>query len=312
MTGAGGQGTAVSGPGRASPEDSVWAFGPPETEITVRNAELLLAHLPVFLAGWPFRRLGGAGQEAAEIDVARRRDGPIAVTLYGPGGNEALFDDAFAAADGLAGALIARLVVRRPDMICFHAGSARVGPGLVVLLGDSLAGKSSVALQMAAAGYRLFGDDRLAVRLAEGRPPAGTCLGLTPKVRLPLPPDCGERFAEYVDAFTEMRDDEAAYLKLWEGEAAGFGEDAPLAALVILDRRETGPCALTPASRSEIVRALLLNCFSPHIDAQALVPAMTALATRIGGHRLQFSSSREAASALAAAVRPHPAQRRNG
>jgi hypothetical protein len=238
--------------------------------------------------------------------------GQIAVTLHGPGGNEALFDDAFAAADGLAGALIARLVTRRPDMICFHAGSALVGAGLVVLLGDSLAGKSSVALQLAAAGYRLFGDDRLAVRLEEGRPPAGACLGLTPKVRLPLPPDCGDRFAEYVESFTEMRDDNAAYLKLWEGEAAAFGEDAPLASFVILDRREAGPCALSPASRPEIVKALLLNCFSPHIDARALVPAMTGLATGVGGRRLQFSSSREAAAALTAAVRAGPTRQRDG
>ncbi len=290
-------------------DESIWAFGHPGTEIAVRNAELLLAHLPIFLSGWPLRRLGGAGGDPAEIDVAEMADGRIAVTLHGPGGNESVFDDAFAAANGLASALVARLVVRRDDMICFHAGSARVGPGLVVLLGDSFAGKSSVALQMAAAGYRLFGDDRLAVRLTEEQPdsPVGVCLGLTPKVRLPLPPDCGVRFEEYVESFTEMRDDEAAYLKLWEGEAASFGDEAPIAGFVILDRRETAESQLSSAARPDIVKALLLNCFSPHIDARTLVPALTGLAIRAEGFRLQFSSSRDAASVLTAAFRARPA-----
>ena len=292
--------------------ESCWAFGPPETEITVRNAELLLAHLPIFLTGWPCRRIGDAEECDAEIVVAEQSAGRVAVTLSGPDGDEALFDDAFAAADGLAGALIARFVSRRPDAICFHAGSAQVGDKLAVLLGDSLAGKSSVALQMASSGYRLFGDDRLAVRLAEEPSAVGMCLGLTPKVTLPLPSDCGTRFADFVEAFTEMRDDNVAYLKLWEGEAASFIEEAPISALVILDRREAGSCNLSPATSPEIVEALLTDCFSPQGEAQTLLPAITRLASWVDGYRLQFSNSAEAASALTTSLRKRQGSGRDG
>jgi hypothetical protein len=52
-------------------------------------------------------------------------------------------------------------------------------------------------------------------------PPAAEGLGLMPKVRLPLPRDCGPRFAEYVEAFTEIQGDDAGYLKLW----AGYGRN---------------------------------------------------------------------------------------
>ena len=100
------------------------------------------------------------------------------------------------------------------------------------------------------------------------------CLGLTPKVRLPLPADCGPRFAEYIESFTEIRDEEVAYLKLWDGEAAAFLEQAPLAAFVILNRNGAGACTLDPVSRPAIVKALLAQCFAPHVDPQSLVPAL--------------------------------------
>lgn len=282
---------------------SPWAFGPPDTEICVGNAELLLAQLPFFLGGWPCRRLDDAESRAMDITILERPDNRIEVDLTGPGALNRVFENEFDAADGLASALVAAYISRHADTFCLHASSARIGPGLVVLLGDPLAGKSSVALHMAAAGYRLFGDDRLAVRLGADGAAAGLCLGLTPKVRLPLPADCGRRFAEYIDSFTEIRDEAAAYLKLWEGEAAVFLEQSPIAAFVILNRAETGACAMAPASRAAIVKALLARCFAPQIDARDLVPALTDLASSVAGYELGFSHSGEAASSLTATLR---------
>lgn len=281
---------------------SPWAFGPPDTEIRVSNAEILLAQLPIFLGGWPCRRLDDADSANMDIEIIGQPDKTIEVSLTGPGALSTVFDSEFDAADGLASALIAAYISRHSDMLCLHAGSAQLRSGLVVMLGDSQAGKSSVALHLAAAGYRLFGDDRLAVVVGNGKATSGLCLGLTPKVRLPLPADCGQRFAEYVDSFTEIRNDAVAYLKLWEGEAAGFLEQSPIAAFVILNRAETGRCTMAPASRPAIVKALLAQCFAPHINARDLVPAITALAARVAGYELGFSNSSEAASLLASTV----------
>jgi hypothetical protein len=276
-------------------DPACWAFGPPGAGTLVRNAELLLAHLPVFLAGWPFRRVAeDEGLEPA-IAVAERAGGEIAVTT---GGAESVFADAFKAANGLAGALVAGFV-RRSGLLAVDAGSAQVGRGLAVLLGGPLSGKSSIALHMAAAGYRLFGAHRLALRLTPAGPPAGLCLGLTPRVRLPLPPDCGARFRDYVESFTEIRGPTAAWLKLWEGEAAGFMEDAPLAAFVLLERGESSPCSLTPAPAPDVAAALAAAGCSPPAAGAALAE----VASRVPGYRLSFSSSREAAAALVAALR---------
>lgn len=293
--------------GDRSSDAALWCFGPEGGEITVRDADILLAHLPLFLTGWPLKRIDAVVGDIANIDVVQLSDGRIEIVRHGAGPDEQVFDNEFSAANGLSGALVAAYVAGRDDKVCFHASGARIGSGLAVLLGDSFAGKSSVALQLAAAGYRLFADDRLAVSLdGADAPPAqcfGQCLGLTPKVRLPLPDDCGSRFREYVAAFTEVRDDGAAYLKLWDGEAAVFLEESPVSAFVILERTGTGPCSLLPVSRPEIAKTLLSTCFSPHIDTRTLVPAMTRLAANADGYKLTFSSSREAAAVLAGALR---------
>lgn len=294
--------------GRSPLTVSPWAFGPPGREVFVGNAELLLAYLPFFLNGWPFHRLPDSDQRAMDITVIKRPDKQFAVDLRGPGALNSVFGSEFEAADGLANALVASFVARRINTLCLHASSSQIGSGIVVFLGDSMAGKSSIALHLAAAGYRLFGDDQLAVLTGEAENATGLCLGLTPKVRLPLPDDCGPRFREYVDSFTEIRDDEAAYLKLWEGEAAVFLDQLPIRAFVILNRSGpnksvSGETALLPASRPAILKALLAQCFAPHIGAENLVPVLTALASSAAGYELNFSNSGDAASLLTSTLR---------
>ena len=285
---------------------SPWAFGPPDTEVLVGNAELLLAQLPFFLSGWPCRRLDDSDERGMDINIVERPDKRFEVNLTGPGALDSVFENEFDAADGLASALVAAFVARQTGTLCLHAGSAQIGAGIVVLLGDSMAGKSSVALHLAAAGYRLFGDDRLAVRLGDGAEAAGLCLGLTPKVRLPLPNDCGTRFQEYVDSFTEIRDEGAAYLKLWEGEAAVFQDQAPITTFVVLNRSDAGGSALLPAPRPAILKALLAQCFAPQMSTEALVPALTGLASGAAGFELNFSNSGDAAALLTATLRNVP------
>jgi hypothetical protein len=284
---------------------AIWHFGPDDAPVRVAGAEALLAHLPIFLGGWPLRRVADAAP-GCDVLVRTEPGGAIAVETFGPGGAVLRFDNEMDAANGLAGALVAEYVAARADTVCLHAGSALVGAGLCVVLGASLAGKSSVAMQLAASGYRLFGDDRLAVRPAGGDAPAeGLCLGLQPKLRLPLPDDAGPALAGFLESYTEIRTETTAYLRPWDTEAAGFGDAAPLGALVALERGEDGdaPATLEPAPTAEIARALLANVFAAHMTAETLVTGMTRLAARVPGYRLRWTSSRAAARLLADALK---------
>ena len=279
----------------------IWSVGPADAPVTVENAEAVLPHLPYYLAGWDIRWTGPGPSADADIRIVEEPGGAYRVVSTGPGGAEFSFDNPYDAANGLAGGLISVFVARDPQTICLHAGAARLGGGLVIVIGDSFAGKSSVALHLAVLGHRFFGDDQVAVRI--GGSAQGMCLGLMPKVRLPLPEDCGDAFREFVDGYSALQSEEMAYLKLWEGEAGVFGETAPVRALVFLDRSGDGPAVLEPASRSELVKNMVSTAFAPHIASGDLLDGLTALAADTESYHLRFSSSREAAALLSGEFR---------
>lgn len=282
---------------------ATWLFGPAEAPVRVAGADLLLAHLPVFLGGWPLR-WAGEEREDAPVDIAVREaaGGGISVETSGSGGAALSFDNPLDAADGLADALVAAFVAARAGHFCLHAGSALVGGGLAVVTGDSLSGRSSIALQLAASGYRLFGDDRIALRVGAGGTAEGLCLGLMPRLRLPLPEDCGPRLAGFVESYTEIRSETTVYLRPWDTEAAAFGDTAPLKAFVALERGGDSPAALAPAPAEDIAHTLVRSVFAPQLSAEALVAAMTELAGTIPCYRLRWTQSAAAARVLADAL----------
>lgn len=292
-----------SGIPACSDPESLWAFGPPDQEIRVGNADLLLAHLSIFLSGWPCRRLDAPDGFEMDIGVVERADGKFDIHPVASGEPRTVFDNAFEAADGLARRLVDTFVARHADAVSLCASGIQLDSSLIVLLGAARAGTSSVAIHLAAAGYRLFSENRMALRMGNSGSPTGLCLGLTPRVRLPLASDCGQRFTEYVESFTEIRDGSTAYLRLWEGEAAVFLEQAPIRAFVILDHVETGQGEIAPATPSQIGRALMAQCSSPPSDSGPLEVAMMDLAAGAPGHKLTFSRSAAAATLLSKTFR---------
>jgi len=309
----------VETPGRQAPgpdteqtgeQPSFWWIGPETNPVLVENAEAVMPYLPYYLAGWTIAWAGDTAPRTPDICIVEQPDGTFRVLSYGPGGADFTFDDPYDAANGLAGGLISVYVGRNPRMICLHAGAAQIDDGLVVVIGDSFAGKSSVALHLAVLGHRFFGDDQIGVTL--DNPSLGLCLGLMPKVRLPLPADCGDPFREFVEGYSSMQGDDMAYLKLWEGEAGTFGDTAPVRALVFLDRKEAGTGddgpRLRAASRPELVKTMIGTAFAPHVESQDLLAGLTRLADAADSYHLTFSSSRDAAGLLSSEFRGTPTE----
>lgn len=283
---------------RVSPSTLVppsdWIFGPPRTPIVVRNAEALLAHLPLFLGGWPFRWAGAAAGAAPDIEVSG--DDARGFMIAGRGPQPHWFADVLDAANGLASELINAYIMADPRLICLHAAAAEIDGRLVLLVGDSSSDKIDVALQLAVSGFRFFAGDRIAIRIAEsGDAAAGLCLGLAPKARLPVPREAGERFANFIEAMSVVQTETMAYLKLSAYEAAEFAESRPLGAVVALERRAGAPAALTPLPRTEIAQAIVDCCLAPHLSAEARRAVAAGLAHDTPGFLLTFDSSAAAA-----------------
>ena len=258
-----------------APDDLAWAIG-------------------LFLPRWPFRRVS----DAVTPDIAVTFDGgSYCVRATSWAGGESLAGDPHNAANALAGLLIDGLLAHGMATHCLHAAAVEIGGRAVLFCGSAEAGKSTLALRLAVRGFRHLADDRILLT-TDDPPHHVAALGLAAKAREPLPP--GRGLAELVASRWQLADDTISYLHLEGEEAAGFGWEGPLGALVV-PRRDTSltmAAELKRAAPAEVARTLIEETTSPAGPA-VIVPAMTRLADSVDGFILSYRDGDAAADALA-------------
>ena len=273
---------AFSGGGR----DLLVRVGPGVDAAELREALL------IFLPRWAFTTVVPS---TPDIDVIIE-DGRFRVRAVSWDGGESVADDFHNAANVLAGLLIDGILAHAMAFCCLHAAAAEIGGAAYLFAGPSEAGKSTIALRLAARGCRHLSDDRILL-LTGAAPWRVAGLGLAAKARQPLAP--GPELAALVAARWYLTDDSIAYLHLSDDEALGFGDTRPLGA-VILPRRDAGltfDARLEPAGAGEIARALIEEATAPAGPA-TLVPAMTRLAEGCPGFILSYRDGAAAADLL--------------
>ncbi|HYM31369.1 MAG TPA: hypothetical protein VEU47_08735 [Candidatus Cybelea sp.] len=265
--------------------------------IAVSGAEPLFERLALLAPDWP-RAERGVSTPASRIH-ASMTGGLWRFETEGEWSADQVFLGDGPASFGLLGALQGTFVMQDAGLACLHAAAVDSAAGLLVLVGDSNAGKSTLSVALTALGRQYAGDDRLVIRL--GGRPEGVSQALSPKLRLPLPPDAPRQFRSFVDERTAGRDEAMALalLRLRPGEMLSFGEARPLAALVLLDRRDSGedPPDLVETSRPEVLDALLEGGFAPRLKAAERLKAFHGLSA-LPRYRLGFASSFAAARLL--------------
>ncbi len=262
--------------------------------IRVQGAASLLPDMALLAPGWPHQAqpLGVVANEFSalhEADAWRFEDADRAMPPL-------VFDEGLSAGLGLVGALLWSAVAQGEAYACLHAGAVDTADGLLVLVGDANAGKSTLSLAWAALGRRFVGDDRLVVRF-DGAP-EGIGTALTPKLRLPLPPAAPTRFRDFVAAREVRRHEALTLLRLEAAEVQPFGARRPLQALVLLDRDGFSPPHLEPAERTDLLDALLEGGFAPRLGAVGRLQAFHRL-TELPCLRLTYGDSFAAAALLA-------------
>jgi hypothetical protein len=258
--------------------------------IAVSAPDGVLALTPLFLHGWR------AMPAARDCEVAVRCTGvadgfEIAAPVL-PGTRHRAAS-AFEAADVVASALAA-LAIGRPEVILPHAAALESPAGLVLLFADTTGGKSTLALTLAAAGWRLFGDDRLGLQRAPTGS-VGVALGLAPKLRLPLPASA-RALSEFARKRVRQSWPSLAYLQLAPEEQAGPAAEAPVAACLLLDRSGGAP-ALEPAHPARLVRALAESAAAPWL-APAEVMAAAAAHAGLPASHLSYDEAADAVPLL--------------
>ena len=201
-------------------------------------------------------------------------------------------DNGFAAAQLLADAITRLAALQHHHDMLLHSASIAVEGQLLVLLGDSMAGKSTVALSAAARGWQLFGDDRIGLSLA-GTRAEGFAAGLQPKIRLPLPPDSTKLFTRFVATVTLAEAADIAYLRLGHGRLAPMGSRRPVAAIFQLSRKQGDGRAVlgVPLEPPAALRALLRHSYAPQVAAKEHLERCAALAESVPIFDLRFSRS---------------------
>lgn len=206
--------------------------------------------------------------------------------------------DGYMVANTLIGALIAGYVAQEPGLASLHAGAVRIGDGLVLLLGDNLSGKSTLATALAMRGQRYFADDRLVLDLSTPHP-MGRSLAMAPKLRLPLPPEADAGYRAFVHEHRYKSWSKLAVLSLGPSLAAGFGEALPIRAMIQLCRDDKiRHATLSPLRQPAMVRLLLAQLFAPHLGQQGELSACVKLAQGVSILRLDYPSAFAAADII--------------
>lgn len=276
------------------------AFDGPGRALTVGGDDLAALHgeFNNLLPGWTC--VAVTGPEALDITIARVGAG-YEVRSSVPGCEALPASDIWEVAYQATSALFSLAAAGAPDQCVIHAGAVEIDRRLVLFVGDTMAGKSSLALHLAAAGRRIFGDDRMIVAAPAGAAPTAMALGLACKLRLPIPADFAPAAVAYARTLARNAEaEEVVYLHPDPGRTAGFGERLPVAAIVMLDRRAGALAALTPIGAADAVRRLIGLTVTSHMGAGEQLALLTRLVGAVPILRLSAPGSWAACQALLA------------
>lgn len=198
------------------------------------------------------------------------------------------------AANGLVGAMLGTMLACNPTWISLHAGAAEIDGRLVLMIGANMAGKSTLATALAAAGCRLWSDDRVLLMPGTGRVTEGDgwrvmALGLSAKVRLPLPDTAPGSYRSWVHSRRRLVGEDMAYLQTGDNECAPAGAITQPHAILVPDRVPDGPAfAVTSLARGQVVKHLVPAAFAPALSAIERLQRLGKLAAQLDARLLQY------------------------
>ncbi|MBV1867923.1 MAG: PqqD family protein [Marinosulfonomonas sp.] len=193
----------------------------------------------------------------------------------------------------------------RPEEMCLHAASVQIGAALVVFPAVRRAGKSSLTMALAAKGMAVFGDDVLPVTSHPGAPVMGNATGSPIRLRLPLPPALPDGMADYIDTYRGPQNKQ--YLYVSPPEIAPHGRQAPIGALIHLERGDDIAAKLVTLSPGIMLSRLLKQNFARSANADRILADLFTLAQNTPVFLLRYSDIGDAVDLLIGKFQDQPA-----
>ena len=186
---------------------------------------------------------------------------------------------------------ISRLLLEETrELVPLHAAGVESGGRRLLVLGDSGAGKSSMALAWSRTGYPILGDD---VVFLDGELTAHPFMKPL-KVATDRAVALGVSLRDTL--YWEEDAEEVWYDPTWGGGWAGPG---PVAGLAFLERRTEGAYEARSLPADECLELLLGQLMETGSSTQAWTPSLIELAGNVPAQAVSFSDSRDAAERLA-------------
>lgn len=264
--------------------------------LRVQEAPEVVEALDQALPGWPLTITPARGLAPA-IRLRRSRGGYLQRSPQLPRGLE--LPSPASAVCSLIADLGGDLLEHDASLLGLHCASVEVDGRLVLFPESHRAGKSTLAVAFAAAGYRLFGDDVLGLT----REGDGVGLGMAPRLRLPLPGTLAPELADYAQAHAGPEDSRYRFVVPPGTALARHGEQSPVGALVLLERDDQlcvpEVVRLLPG---EGLLQLLSQNFARHAASESLMAHLLPLMQRVPCLLLRYAEPLAAARHLGAVL----------
>lgn len=278
-------------------ERSIYRFAGTDGPVDVTGCDAVSRYFPAVFPNWPHEQLGSVAANAEPVlQLSNAKSGfHLSSDQYEL--DQQLNDPLNAACSIVAELAWARLRAE-PDLLCFHGAAIEYNGSLVLIPSQRRAGKSTLTACLLARGRRLFTDDFLPLRLGEDGRLYGIANGAAPRLRLPLPEEFSPKIKRQIMALAGPQNRQYLYLTPKEGQLAEHGECLPVSAVVLLERADGHESDLREAQPAQLLRRLILQNFSRHMNPARILGIIGHMAKHTQGLRLCYSNAEEASEVL--------------
>lgn len=284
--------------------DSVYVkFEDLSRPLLLRNCSALLDHFPLIFPGWKISTTESPAQTPV-IRIEGNSKGSFGISAEWLD-KTAEYDDEVDALCALIAKVVKARTLEDTNLLCLHGAAVEVGGKLIIFPNRYRAGKSVLAVCMAAAGFRVYSDDVLPISLDSG---AGIAPAIAPRLRYPYPENLEDETRRFIESRAALRGKRYHYLDLAPDLLAARGSRADVGAFVFLERTDGVRADLQPISESEVLRQVVWQNFAREADAPATLGRLGQLVNRAQRFMLRYERADDAVALLAAGFRQFDAQ----